>query len=215
MTGPLDKWMQPHLLDVPPYVPVEPPDEVAAAHRHAGRPHRQARRQREPLRAVAARWLRRWRKPRRYHIYPDPEQRRVRKALGRYVGFDPEWVIAGAGSDELIDLLVRLFVPPGECDAELPADLQLLPLPRRASRAPASSTSSVARTSDRYARGAGGRERRTPDRRGVAQQPDRHAAAPRGRGGAAAQPAGPSSSTRRTRSSPARAASTLCATRRT
>ncbi len=47
-------------------------------------------------------------------IYPDPLQRRLRQAIGDYYGVDPERVIAGAGSDELIDLLFRLFVSPGD-----------------------------------------------------------------------------------------------------
>jgi histidinol-phosphate aminotransferase len=48
------------------------------------------------------------------HIYPDPFQRRLRAALSDYTGFGPENIIAGAGSDELIDLLFRLFIEPGD-----------------------------------------------------------------------------------------------------
>ena len=47
-------------------------------------------------------------------IYPDPAQRRVRAALAAYAGTDASHVIAGSGADELIDLLLRLFVAPGE-----------------------------------------------------------------------------------------------------
>ncbi|MCL5947496.1 MAG: histidinol-phosphate transaminase [Chloroflexi bacterium] len=47
-----------------------------------------------------------------YHLYPDPEQRRLRAALARYAGFPEDWLLAGAGSDELIDLLIRLVVEP-------------------------------------------------------------------------------------------------------
>ena len=50
----------------------------------------------------------------RYHIYPDPQQVELRAALARYCGFPAEWLLAGAGSDELIDLLVRLVVEPGD-----------------------------------------------------------------------------------------------------
>lgn len=50
----------------------------------------------------------------RYHIYPDPEQREARKALSAYVGIDPKHIVAGAGSDELIDLILRLFIEPGD-----------------------------------------------------------------------------------------------------
>ena len=47
-----------------------------------------------------------------YHLYPDPEQRELRKALEEYTGLSSEHIIAGSGSDELIDLVLRLFVQP-------------------------------------------------------------------------------------------------------
>src|SRR5262249_46782515 len=47
------------------------------------------------------------------HIYPDPDQRAVREALARYVGAPPENIVAGAGSDELIDLVARALLSPG------------------------------------------------------------------------------------------------------
>ncbi len=49
-----------------------------------------------------------------YHIYPDPEQRELRKTLAGYVGVDAAHIVAGAGSDELIDLILRLFLEPGD-----------------------------------------------------------------------------------------------------
>lgn len=49
-----------------------------------------------------------------YHIYPDPEQHELRKALAVYVGVDAAHIVAGAGSDELIDLILRLFLEPGD-----------------------------------------------------------------------------------------------------
>jgi len=52
------------------------------------------------------------------HIYPDPLQRKVRKALADYSGIDADRIIAGAGCDELIDLLFRLLVSPGEAIIE-------------------------------------------------------------------------------------------------
>ncbi|MDY6916449.1 MAG: histidinol-phosphate transaminase [Chloroflexota bacterium] len=51
---------------------------------------------------------------RSYNIYPDPEQREVRQALQEYVGLGAEHILAGAGSDEVIDLVLRLFVSPGD-----------------------------------------------------------------------------------------------------
>jgi len=49
-----------------------------------------------------------------YHIYPDPEQRKLRQALEKYTGFDQKSIICGSGSDELIDLVLRLFLQPGD-----------------------------------------------------------------------------------------------------
>ncbi len=45
------------------------------------------------------------------HIYPDPAQVRLRSAIGEYLGVSAETVVAGAGSDELLDLLFRAVAP--------------------------------------------------------------------------------------------------------
>ncbi|MDP6347412.1 MAG: aminotransferase class I/II-fold pyridoxal phosphate-dependent enzyme, partial [Dehalococcoidia bacterium] len=49
-----------------------------------------------------------------FHIYPDPDQRQLRQALEGYVGLGAEHIVVGAGSDEIIDLLLRLFLEPGD-----------------------------------------------------------------------------------------------------
>ena len=49
-----------------------------------------------------------------YHFYPDPYQRHLRQALASYVGLGEEYIVAGAGSDELIDLVLRVFLEPGD-----------------------------------------------------------------------------------------------------
>ena len=49
-----------------------------------------------------------------YNHYPDPEQRKLRDALSAYLRVPAEQVVAGNGSDEIIDLLLRMFVGPGE-----------------------------------------------------------------------------------------------------
>jgi histidinol-phosphate aminotransferase len=45
-----------------------------------------------------------------YYSYPDPLCVKLRQAIGQYVGFGPDWIACGNGSDELIDLLIALFV---------------------------------------------------------------------------------------------------------
>lgn len=49
-----------------------------------------------------------------YSLYPDPEQRDLRIALQKYTGFKKDNILAGSGSDELIELLLRLFLEPGD-----------------------------------------------------------------------------------------------------
>jgi histidinol-phosphate aminotransferase len=118
--------VQPHLRSAPPYVPVEPPDEVA---QRVGLPVERIVKldaNENPYRASpkAAEALAR---AKNFHIYPDPEQRSLRKALAGYVGLGPEWVLAGAGSDELIDLLMRLFVVPGKALLSFPPSFSFYP----------------------------------------------------------------------------------------
>jgi histidinol-phosphate aminotransferase len=49
-----------------------------------------------------------------YHNYPDPEQRELRKALEEYTDLGRRHIVCGVGSDELIDLILRLFLEPRE-----------------------------------------------------------------------------------------------------
>ena len=49
-----------------------------------------------------------------FNIYPDDGQERLRKLLAGYAGVDARYVVAGNGSNQLIDLLIRLLVNPGD-----------------------------------------------------------------------------------------------------
>ena len=49
-----------------------------------------------------------------YHIYPDPQQRKLGEALEKYTGVNRRNIVGGSGSDELIDLILRLFLEPGD-----------------------------------------------------------------------------------------------------
>lgn len=48
-----------------------------------------------------------------YNIYPDDAQTRIRKLLESYAGVDASHLVAGSGSNQLIDLIIRLLVAPG------------------------------------------------------------------------------------------------------
>ncbi len=48
------------------------------------------------------------------HIYPDPESRALRAALADFTQTPAENLLVGAGADELIDLIMRVTLSPGD-----------------------------------------------------------------------------------------------------
>lgn len=48
------------------------------------------------------------------HIYPDPESRALRHALSTFTQVPEEYLLAGSGADELIDLVLRVLLEPGD-----------------------------------------------------------------------------------------------------
>lgn len=54
------------------------------------------------------------------NIYPDPESRELRQALSAYHGVPAGNLLAGAGADELIDLIMRLLLEPGNAILNCP-----------------------------------------------------------------------------------------------
>jgi len=48
------------------------------------------------------------------HIYPDPESRALRKSISAFAGVGEEYLLAGSGADELIDLLMRVMLEPDD-----------------------------------------------------------------------------------------------------
>ena len=55
-----------------------------------------------------------------YHIYPDPQHALLREAVQDYIGVDKSHIMFGHGSDELIDLIMRLFMRPGDAIINCP-----------------------------------------------------------------------------------------------
>jgi histidinol-phosphate aminotransferase len=103
------KLVQPRLLELEEYEPVRPLDVLAAelgipedqiakldANENLYGPH--------PAVIEAIRGA-------DHHIYPDPAQVALRAAIAGYLDVAPDQVVAGAGSDELLDLLFRAVAP--------------------------------------------------------------------------------------------------------
>ncbi|MSQ40321.1 MAG: histidinol-phosphate transaminase [Dehalococcoidia bacterium] len=113
MTTPTDRLVRPHLQGLQVYEPIEPPEVLA---QRLGipverivklngneNPYGPSPRVQAALRDYQS-----------YHIYPDPFQRAIRDALASYTGLDASNIVAGSGCDELIDLLLRLTLAPGD-----------------------------------------------------------------------------------------------------
>ena len=62
-----------------------------------------------------------------YHIYPDPNHTLLREALEGYVGVGREHLMLGTGSDELLDVVIRLFVQPGDAIVDCPPSFGMYP----------------------------------------------------------------------------------------
>ena len=108
-----------HLESLPPYIPIEPFEVLSA---RIGRDPSQIvkldanENPYGPL-PVVREALGKLDFP---HIYPDPESRLLRKSLVAFSGVDEEYLLAGAGADELIDLLMRVLLEPGDCILSCP-----------------------------------------------------------------------------------------------
>src|SRR5262245_34970127 len=46
--------------------------------------------------------------------YPDPSSAELRRAIGRQFSLDPERIVCGNGSEELLDVIARMFVRAGD-----------------------------------------------------------------------------------------------------
>jgi histidinol-phosphate aminotransferase len=46
--------------------------------------------------------------------YPDADATELRRGLSQYLGVEPERIVCSVGGDEMIDLLLRLFLQPGD-----------------------------------------------------------------------------------------------------
>jgi histidinol-phosphate aminotransferase len=99
------------LLDLPGYVPITPTDVLAERYGIAPESVIKLDGNENPygpspkaLAAIA--------EERSYHIYPDPDQARVRAALAAHLDVSADGIVCGLGSDDLIDLIMRAIITP-------------------------------------------------------------------------------------------------------
>lgn len=114
-----DSFIRPHLLKLSPYQPILPfevlstrlgrkPEDIIkldANENPYGPPP-------EVFEALASMKF--------PYIYPDPETRTLRAALAEDSGLELEYILAGCGADELIDLIMRCVLDPGDKIVDCP-----------------------------------------------------------------------------------------------
>lgn len=111
--------LPPHIANLPPYTPIEPfevlsarlgrdPSEIIKLDANEN-PYGMSPRARAALASLDY-----------PHIYPDPESRALRAALSAFTGAPTENLLAGAGADELIDLIMRVTLSPGDAILNCP-----------------------------------------------------------------------------------------------
>jgi len=61
------------------------------------------------------------------HIYPDPDSTALREALAKFTGMPLDRLLAGAGADELIDLILRAVIEPGDVVIDCPPSFGMYP----------------------------------------------------------------------------------------
>jgi len=115
-----------HLESLPPYTPIEPFEILSA---RIGREPSQivkldANENPYGILPVVRKALAEMDFP---HIYPDPESRALRKSLAEFTGVDEEYLLAGSGADELLDLLMRVFLEPSDCILSCPPTFGMYP----------------------------------------------------------------------------------------
>jgi histidinol-phosphate aminotransferase len=61
------------------------------------------------------------------NIYPDPDNTFLREALAKFTGMPKECLFPGAGADELIDLVLRATITPGDVVINCPPSFGMYP----------------------------------------------------------------------------------------
>jgi histidinol-phosphate aminotransferase len=117
--SPFANLLLPHIAELEPYTPIQPfevlsrqlgrvPEQIVKLDANEN-PYGPAPAVREALAGYPY-----------THIYPDPEQRELRAALADYTGVPAELILPGNGADELIDLVCRLTLSPGDAIIDCP-----------------------------------------------------------------------------------------------
>ena len=118
--------IRPDLLDLPGYVPITPTDVLGEQYGITAGDVIKLDGNENPY-GPSARALEAIDAERAYHIYPDPDQTKVREALADFLGVESERIVCGLGSDDIIDLILRAVVAPGDGVINCPPTFGMYP----------------------------------------------------------------------------------------
>ena len=108
----MDSLVNPHVLQITPYTPGKPVEDIQREFQLARVVKLASNENMLPIpenvrRAIVDEIS-------QIHCYPDSDNFYLRRRIAEYNGLDMENVIVGAGSVEIIQLLIRTFLKPGE-----------------------------------------------------------------------------------------------------
>jgi histidinol-phosphate aminotransferase len=122
----IDSLLRPELEAMAGYKAIEPPEQLA---RRLGIPVERIIKLdgNENPHGPSPKALKALAEYRHYHIYPDPLQRQAREALSLFLGVPAEQIVFGTGSDEIMDLVLRAFLRPGDGVINCPPTFGMYP----------------------------------------------------------------------------------------
>jgi len=114
----IDSYYRPHVRELEPYVPPEALEILA--YRAGLDPARASKLDfNENPYGPSPRVIEALASMTNVHLYPDPIAGELREELAAYTSMDPEEILIGSGADELISLVVSVFVEPGDAVVDL------------------------------------------------------------------------------------------------
>jgi len=108
----MEQLVNPHVLDVSPYRPGRPVEEIQRRYGLARIVKLASNENMLPIPAHVRRAIRA--ELSQLHCYPDSDNYALRRRIAEYNGVAMESVLVGAGSVELSQMLIRAFLKPGE-----------------------------------------------------------------------------------------------------
>lgn len=101
-----EKFIRPNVLQMAGYVPGEQPQEAGFVKLNTNEnPYPPSSCVAEAIQAVLGRGLQK---------YPDPLASSFRREAARLLGVEPDWILAGNGSDDILTIVTRAFVGEGD-----------------------------------------------------------------------------------------------------